>query len=56
MFSALTSYIWGTEEETCKPAEEIHADDQVELENEWIFIRPKGKFHTLFVEYPLATQ
>lgn len=43
MFSALTSYIWGTEEETCKPTEEIHADDQVELENEWIFIRPKDQ-------------
>lgn len=41
MLSALTSYIWGTEEENETEAKPVQIDDQVELENEWIFIRPK---------------
>lgn len=44
MFSALTSYLWGTEEEnnTEKPITQIK--DQIELEGDWIYIQNKGKF------------
>ena len=49
MLSALASLIWGTEEET--PNIEVNAaggnpsnEDHVELDNDWIFIRPKRKY------------
>ena len=47
MLSALTSLIWGTDGETPNleesAPEKSSADDHVELDNDWIFIRPKGK-------------
>lgn len=39
MLSALSSYIWGTEDTETK--ETLNIEDQVELENDWIFVRPK---------------
>jgi hypothetical protein len=41
MLSALTSYLWGSDEDTdlALPARPI--SDQLELEDEWIFIRSK---------------
>ena len=49
MFSALSSFIWGTTEEDNANSEtklqaEGHTDEHVELENEWIYIQPKGKY------------
>lgn len=42
MFSALSSLIWGSEQEV--PANETkNIDEHVEVENEWIYIQPKGK-------------
>ena len=45
MFSALSSLIWGTEQEV--PATDnttkTNIDEHLEVENEWIYIQPKGK-------------
>ena len=44
MLSALSSLIWGTEQEV--PATENskkNIDEHLEVENEWIYIQPKGK-------------
>jgi len=42
MFSALSSLIWGSEQEV--PANETkNIDEHVEVENEWIYIQPKDK-------------
>lgn len=40
MLSALSSYIWGTDEDETK-TENVNIEDQIELENDWIFVRPK---------------
>lgn len=41
MLSALTSYIWGTDDtdDTTEPTQPF--EDQLELEDDWIFVRPK---------------
>jgi len=47
MFSAITSLIWGTEQE--EPAEKTQQqpiDEHLEVENEWIYIQPKDKSHS----------
>ena len=46
MFSALTSYIWGMEEENNTEKPIIQIKDQIELEDDWIYIQHKG---TLFL-------
>jgi len=47
MFSALTSLIWGTEQEepaaTNTQIENKNIDEHLEVENEWIYIQPKEK-------------
>ena len=51
MFSALTSYLWGTEEEnnTEKPITQIK--DQIELEGDWIytFFLPTVPLERIFI-------
>lgn len=42
MFSALTSYLWGTEEENNTEKPIIQIKDQIELEDDWIYIQHKG--------------
>ena len=42
MFSALSSLIWGSEQEV-PVTETKNIDEHVEVENEWIYIQPKGK-------------
>lgn len=48
MFSALSSLIWGSEQEEPAsveaPTQPI--DEHLELENEWIYIQPNDKSHT----------
>lgn len=45
MFSALTSLIWGTEQEPVDNVETTNQniDEHLEVENEWIYIQPKEK-------------
>ena len=44
MFSALSSLIWGTEQEEPNNVDNTSQpiDEHVEVENEWIYIQPKG--------------
>ena len=46
MFSALTSLIWGTEQEepaaTNTQIDNKNIDEHLEVENAWIYIQPKG--------------
>jgi len=59
MLSALSSLIWGSEEETNNDVKEkVTISDQLEVENEWIFIKPKDqpkKTHVHFIDDGAST-
>jgi len=42
MLQSIASYIWGYEEETEQSPEFIPPDDQIEIDNEWIYIPKHG--------------
>jgi len=42
MLQSIASYIWGYEEETEQTTEFIPPDDQIEIDNEWIYIPKDG--------------
>jgi len=46
MFSALSSLIWGEQEDpatdTTVEVKNLPIDEHLEVENEWIYIQPKG--------------
>lgn len=51
MLSALSSYIWGTEEDTETKTEQLNIENQIELENDWIFVRPSKEHADLKRRY-----